>query len=91
MQHCIGLKIKAVIASLSKRLYETSQKMGRFLPTPNPSQEGNFAFSNASGLPLLTRVFCERREFPSWEGLGVGSPGFEIPITLYTRPNAQAA
>ena len=39
------------------------------LPTPDPSQEGNLSL-------------CTKRKFPSWEGSGVGSPGFRIPITF---------
>jgi len=35
------------------RLCEISQEMARFLPTPNPSQEGNFVLNNAREFPLL--------------------------------------
>jgi hypothetical protein len=50
-----------------------------FLPTPNPSQEGNKKLLAKKGLILLLtlsrkgiRILIERDKFPSWEGIGVG-------------------
>jgi hypothetical protein len=51
------------------------------LPTPNPSQEGNFRLRQENTYPVSSQEGNKRSllesTFPSWEGLGVGKkPNF---------------